>query len=233
MERHLRPRTRSIPLIVAVLLFGVVTACGTADDGVADPGTRTDESTVDAGSGTKTSDVEAETRSDELVVTDVWARPSTAGGTTAVYLTVQGGPDDDELIAVRTEDGFANSAEMHETLTVDSTDQDDAGQDDAGDGDHRHGGHGHDGHGHRHGHDDRGHGPGGPGHEGSGSPMLMMEPVDEVPIPAGERVEFTPGGLHIMVMGLGSELVVGEEFPITFTFAGAGARTATATVREQ
>ena len=55
-----------------------------------------------------------------------------------------------------------------------------------------------------------------------GETMKMAEMNDGLVIPAGKSVEFKPKSLHIMMMGLKSAFMVGEEVKATFTFAKAG-----------
>jgi copper(I)-binding protein len=59
-----------------------------------------------------------------------------------------------------------------------------------------------------------------------------MVAVTSVPIAARSTVTFEPGGLHVMLTGLDADrpLALGDRVPVTFTFASAGRRTATATV---
>lgn len=47
---------------------------------------------------------------------------------------------------------------------------------------------------------------------------MQMRPVEAVPLPAGALVEFAPGGLHVMLIGLQQPLVAGESFPLTLQF---------------
>ncbi|MGZ9809852.1 copper chaperone PCu(A)C [Pseudoroseicyclus sp. H15] len=58
--------------------------------------------------------------------------------------------------------------------------------------------------------------------EMDGDVMRMRELEGGLPIPAGETVELTPGGYHIMLMELAGPLVEGTEVPVTLTFAEAG-----------
>ena len=46
---------------------------------------------------------------------------------------------------------------------------------------------------------------------------MHMHAVDSVALPAGERVEFKPGGFHVMLMGLAKPLAAGDVVPLTFT----------------
>jgi copper(I)-binding protein len=52
-------------------------------------------------------------------------------------------------------------------------------------------------------------------HEGG---MMKMSAVARLPLPAGTAVELTPGGLHVMLMGLAQPLKEGDSVPITLTF---------------
>ncbi|WDR02226.1 copper chaperone PCu(A)C [Devosia algicola] len=55
-----------------------------------------------------------------------------------------------------------------------------------------------------------------------GDVMKMRHLSDGLPIPAGETVTLTPGGLHLMFIGLAQPFVEGETVPVTLTFATAG-----------
>ena len=52
--------------------------------------------------------------------------------------------------------------------------------------------------------------------------IARMMHVDRVEIPAGETVEFAPGGYHVMFMGLPGPLQAGDSFPATLVFETAG-----------
>jgi len=52
--------------------------------------------------------------------------------------------------------------------------------------------------------------------------LMKMRRVDPLRVGAGERVVFEPGGLHVMLMGLGSPLVEGETLKLVMTFENAG-----------
>jgi periplasmic copper chaperone A len=58
--------------------------------------------------------------------------------------------------------------------------------------------------------------------------MVAMKMVD---IPAGSRVEFKPGGRHLMLFGLPAATKAGDELTLTFTFEKAGAVPVTAVAR--
>lgn len=61
-------------------------------------------------------------------------------------------------------------------------------------------------------------------HESStdASGMMGMHPIDGVEIPAGGSVTLEPGGKHLMVMGLTSDLVVGGTLDLDLVFQNAG-----------
>jgi copper(I)-binding protein len=56
--------------------------------------------------------------------------------------------------------------------------------------------------------------------------IARMRQVDAVEVPAGRPVVFAPGGLHVMLVGLGRQLRRGETFPLTLVFEKAGRVTA-------
>jgi copper(I)-binding protein len=61
--------------------------------------------------------------------------------------------------------------------------------------------------------------------------VMKMEHQLSVPVPKGETV-FKPGDLHVMLIGLNEDLVVGDEFGLTLTFSSAGEKTLNVSVRE-
>ncbi len=60
--------------------------------------------------------------------------------------------------------------------------------------------------------------------------VAQMRHVKALDIPAGKHVEFKPGGLHLMLMGLKQPLKKGQSFPLTLTFEKAGKITVRAIV---
>ena len=52
--------------------------------------------------------------------------------------------------------------------------------------------------------------------------LMQMRQVETVPVPAHGRVQFDPGGLHVMLLGLKRPLVEGQHFPMTLVFQNAG-----------
>jgi copper(I)-binding protein len=56
--------------------------------------------------------------------------------------------------------------------------------------------------------------------------------VEKVEIPADSTVKLEPGGLHVMLLDLKKDLVVGDTVEVTLTFSAAGEKTLTAEVKE-
>ena len=52
--------------------------------------------------------------------------------------------------------------------------------------------------------------------------VMRMRQRDAIDLPAGGKVEFKPGGLHLMFVGLRAPLKAGDKFPLTLTFEKAG-----------
>jgi periplasmic copper chaperone A len=52
--------------------------------------------------------------------------------------------------------------------------------------------------------------------------VMQMRPVDAVDVKPGERIEFKPSGLHIMLTDMKQPLTRGERFPVTLDFEKAG-----------
>jgi copper(I)-binding protein len=61
--------------------------------------------------------------------------------------------------------------------------------------------------------------------------MMEMLPVKSLPIAPGTPITFSPGGYHIMLIGLSQPLSAGQTFPLTLTFADGGHVTTTVTVQ--
>jgi copper(I)-binding protein len=61
---------------------------------------------------------------------------------------------------------------------------------------------------------------------------MSMHPQEEIALPAGEAVEFSPGGLHVMLIGLTRDLKAGDTFDLVLTFEVAGEQMVTVTVRD-
>lgn len=49
--------------------------------------------------------------------------------------------------------------------------------------------------------------------------MMAMREISQIQVPAGGTIPLAPGGFHIMVKQLKSELKAGDELPITLTFS--------------
>jgi hypothetical protein len=60
--------------------------------------------------------------------------------------------------------------------------------------------------------------------------VMKMEAVPTLDLPPGKPVALTPGGYHIMLMGLKQQLKPGDTFPVTLTIAKAPPVTTTVTV---
>ncbi len=60
--------------------------------------------------------------------------------------------------------------------------------------------------------------------------VMTMAPLANMPVPAHGTVAISPGGKHIMLMGLTRALKAGETFPLTMSFAKAGPIAVTVTV---
>jgi copper(I)-binding protein len=52
--------------------------------------------------------------------------------------------------------------------------------------------------------------------------VMQMRELEAVDLPAGKRVEFKPGGLHVMFVGLKQPLALGSKIPVTLKFEKAG-----------
>lgn len=66
----------------------------------------------------------------------------------------------------------------------------------------------------------------------AGAPMMQMQPVEDISVPAGETVSLEPGGLHLMMLDLAEPLEVGTTIELTLTFEQAGEVVVTAEVRD-
>lgn len=61
--------------------------------------------------------------------------------------------------------------------------------------------------------------------ETDASGVSRMTHLETLDLPAGETVTFSPGNMHLMLMGLAVKLEEGASFPLTLTFETAGAVT--------
>jgi len=61
---------------------------------------------------------------------------------------------------------------------------------------------------------------------------MSMRQQETIAISAGEAVVFSPGGLHVMLVGLARELKNGDTFEAALQFENAGEKIITVTVRD-
>ncbi len=52
--------------------------------------------------------------------------------------------------------------------------------------------------------------------------VMKMREVKTIDLPAGQKVELKPGGLHVMFIGIKEPLKVGSKVPVTLKFEKAG-----------
>jgi hypothetical protein len=62
--------------------------------------------------------------------------------------------------------------------------------------------------------------------------VMSMKMQEFVSVPAGEQVEFKPGGLHVMLVALKKDLNVGDMITLTLNFENAGELTVQVPVKE-
>lgn len=58
-----------------------------------------------------------------------------------------------------------------------------------------------------------------------------MQPVDSVTVPHGGRIEFQPGGYHLMLTQRQKALAVNDQFPVILEFADGGSQSVVFTVK--
>lgn len=63
--------------------------------------------------------------------------------------------------------------------------------------------------------------------------IMKMREVDAVSLPAGQWVEFKPGGYHLMLMGLKKPIVAGDKIPLTLVVEGANKKRQTVEVQAE
>ncbi len=63
--------------------------------------------------------------------------------------------------------------------------------------------------------------------------VMAMRAVDDVALPAGQTVEFKPGGYHVMLMDLVKPLGKGDKVPITLTFVDKDGKRSTKEIRAE
>jgi periplasmic copper chaperone A len=62
--------------------------------------------------------------------------------------------------------------------------------------------------------------------------VMRMRPLAAIDIPAGQTVTLSPGGTHIMLLGLTQQLRQGQSFPLTLSFDNAGPRQVTVAIEK-
>jgi copper(I)-binding protein len=63
--------------------------------------------------------------------------------------------------------------------------------------------------------------------------VMMMEQQADVPVAGNSAVLFVPGGLHVMLIGLNQELLVGGSFDLQLQFENRGEVTVTVPIEER
>jgi copper(I)-binding protein len=121
--------------------------------------------------------------SEEIKVENVWGRPGTAGGNSALYFMINNSSGQDDVL-LKAESSAAKNVELH----MSSMDA---------------------------------------------SGKMSMSPQEKVEVSAGEKVEFKPGGLHVMLINLQSDLTVGQKINVSLTFEKAGKIELEAVIQEQ
>lgn len=198
-----RPVRRALALLVAMLAAtSFLAACGDDDDSVAAEDTT--PATLD--------DVSPD---GAVAVTGVWARTSASVATAgAVYLTITNdGEVDDALLSASVDPSVAGKTEVHETVEAGS----DTMSTDTSTGEMS---------------SETTMGGDMSTETTMGGGMMTMQPVDRIPVPAGESVALEPGGYHIMLMDLAQPLEVGSTIEVTLVFETAGEVVVTAEVRD-
>jgi len=157
----------------------------------------------------------------EVSISDPWARSGTAGGNTAVYMEITGGTEQSELVAVSVPTDVAAEAQVHETIGAGGMADEEGSEGEMSDGDNS----GDDS-------DDMS-GDGMDGDDaGTGDGMMSMQEVSAIAIPAGETIALEPGGFHIMLLELTSDLATGDSVEVTLSFENGYEETVTAEVRD-
>jgi len=62
--------------------------------------------------------------------------------------------------------------------------------------------------------------------------VMSMRPLTAIDIPAGQAVTLSPGGTHMMLLGLTQPLREGQSFPLTLSFDHAGPRQVTVVIEK-
>jgi copper(I)-binding protein len=149
-------------------------------------------------------------------ITGAWARTSpSVASAGAVYLTITNTGDvDDALIGAAVDPSVAAKAEVHETVAATGEDGSSTTAMDGGmttqttvDGAMA-------------------------TDTTAGGGMMTMQPVDRIPVAAGESVALEPGGYHVMLLDLVAPLEVGSTIEVTLTFEESGEQVVTVEVRD-
>ena len=61
--------------------------------------------------------------------------------------------------------------------------------------------------------------------------IVRMRQVEAIAVPAGGTTVLKPGGLHVMLIGLNGQLMVGKSFPLTLTFERTGSVEVTVVIK--
>lgn len=186
-------KKKFITLSVVAVGAMVFTACGGDDS--------TDSSSTEA----PAVDVSNDDASESIDVSGVWARTSPAMTSLgAVYMNITATADD-ELLAASVDASIAGSAEVHETVSAQASDDSMPMGDMSDDSMPM---------------------------DGMSGEMMMRE-VSSIGLSAGETVQLMPGGYHIMLLDLVAPLELGQTFEVTLTFANAGTVKVMAEVRDE
>lgn len=63
--------------------------------------------------------------------------------------------------------------------------------------------------------------------------VMKMRAVPSLPLPAGQTVELSPGGFHVMLMDLPAQVKQGDAVPLTLVFEGKDGQRETVQVQAQ
>jgi copper(I)-binding protein len=192
MFRTLGGNVKKIAAVIAAAALGL-TACGS------DGGSTVTMPTV--------------TTDSEISVVGAWARNSPMVATVGAAYLVITSPIDDELIGITVPEEIAARTELHETVAVDSSDD----EADESESESESSATDHSGHGNM------------PPMSGG---MMTMREVGSIELPAGKMVMLQPGGLHIMLLDLAGPLELGTTFTARLTFAVAAPLDVTFEVRD-
>lgn len=137
--------------------------------------------------------------------TGAWARPSPMMADAGAAYMVLSSDEAVSVISASAPADVAGRVELHETVAVDSMDEDSM-QDMEHEGDDHEG----------HEDEDKAEGEDHE-HEGMADMAMTMQEVTSIEIPAGGEAVLEPGGLHVMLLDLAEPLETGDEFELTFT----------------